>query len=288
VSIDLAPIRAIYPFAQHSLEVAGGTINYVDEGAGPVVLMLHGNPSWSFLYRRLIADLCRDHRVIVPDHLGCGLSSKPQDYPYRLTNHIDNVAALVRHLGITEADLVVHDWGGAIGFGYAVRRELELRRIVIFNTAAFLSRHLPLRIGLCKIPLAGDVAIRGLNGFALGATYMAVARPLDAMVRHGFVLPYGSWHDRIANLRFVQDIPMWPGHPTWPVIDAIDQQLSLFRHTPVRIRWGGQDWCFNLHFLEQWLQRLPDADVTLLDHASHYVLEDAHEYCVPAVRRFLS
>ncbi len=287
VAPDISPIRSLYPFAQHRFAVAGGNLNYVDEGQGPVVLMLHGNPSWSFLYRRLIADLRRDHRVIVPDHMGCGLSDKPQGYPYRLENHIDNVAALMRHLGVTEADLVVHDWGGAIGFGYAVRREMSVRRIVIFNTAAFLSRHLPLRIAACKLPLVGDLAIRGLNGFALGGTYMAVARPMDALTRKGFVLPYDNWHDRVANLRFVQDIPMWPGHPTWPVVDSIDQQLDQFRQTPVRILWGGKDWCFNLHFLQDWLRRLPDAQVTLLDHASHYVLEDAHEYCVPAVRAFL-
>lgn len=287
VAPELAPIRSIYPFAQHRFEVAGGSLNYVDEGEGPVVLMLHGNPSWSFLYRRLIADLRRDHRVIVPDHMGCGLSDKPQNYPYRLENHIANVAALMRHLGISEADLIVHDWGGAIGFGYAVRREMAVRRIVIFNTAAFLSRHLPLRIAACKLPLVGDLAIRGLNGFALGGTYMAVARPMDAITRKGFVLPYDNWHDRVANLRFVQDIPMWPGHPTWSVIDSIDQQLDQFRQTPVRILWGGKDWCFTLHFLQEWLRRLPHAHVTLLDHASHYVLEDAHEYCVPAVREFL-
>lgn len=285
---DLAPIRTIYPFAQHRFDVPGGSINYVDEGAGPAVIMLHGNPTWSFYYRRLISALCDRYRVIVPDHIGCGLSDKPQDYPYRLANHIENLGLLVRHLGLRTASLVLHDWGGAIGMGYAVRREIAVDKLVVLNTAAFLSRHVPLRIAICKIPGFGDLAIRGLNAFALGATFMAVERPMDAIVRQGFVLPYRSYHDRIANLRFVQDIPMHPGHPTWAVVDGIDKQLSLFRDTPMLICWGGKDWCFNDHFLAGWLQRFPHAQVRRIDDAGHYVLEDAHATIVPAVERFLA
>jgi cis-3-alkyl-4-acyloxetan-2-one decarboxylase len=263
-------------------------MHYLDEGQGPPVIMLHGNPTWSFYYRRLIAALRERQRVIVPDHLGCGLSDKPQDYTYRLSNHIDNLTQLVRHLGIAEADLVIHDWGGAIGMGLAVQRALRVRRIVVLNTAAFLSRHVPLRIAACKLPIFGDMAIRGLNAFAGMATRMAVERPLEPLVRHGYLLPYQSYHDRIANLRFVQDIPLHPGHPTWPVIDAIDRQLVMFSNTPMLILWGGKDWCFSDHFLSGWMQRFPIAAVRRFDNAGHYVLEDAHEQIVPAVAHFLA
>lgn len=284
---DLAPIRAIYPFAQQRLELPGGAINYVDEGSGPPVLMLHGNPTWSFYYRRLIRALRERHRVIVPDHMGCGLSDKPQRYPYRLADHIENLGRLVQHLGLGACDLVVHDWGGAIGLGYAVRRTIAVRRLVLFNTAAFLSPRIPWRIGVCKLPLFGDIAIRGLNGFARGATLMAVERPLAPEVRAGYLLPYASWHDRVANLRFVQDIPLRPAHPTWATIEAIDRELGQFRQTPTLILWGGKDWCFNDYFLADWLQRLPDARVLRYDDAGHYVLEDAHAAIVPEVVRFL-
>lgn len=286
--LDLAPIRSIYPFAQHRLQVPGGAINYVDEGAGPAVLMLHGNPTWSFFYRRLIAALRPTHRVIVPDHMGCGLSDKPQRYPYRLADHIDNLARLVAHLGLRECDMVVHDWGGAIGLGYAVRRTIGLRRLVLLNTAAFLSPHIPWRIAACKLPLFGDLAIRGLNGFAAGATLMAVERPMTPEVRAGYLLPYRSWHDRVANLRFVHDIPMRPSHPTWATVDAIDRELGALRDTPALIAWGGRDWCFDDHFLAGWMQRLPHARVLRYDHAGHYVLEDAHEQIVPEVVRFFA
>jgi haloalkane dehalogenase len=284
---DLAPIRSIYPFAQHYLDLPGGRMHYIDEGEGPPVIMLHGNPTWSFYYRRLILALRDRHRVIVPDHLGCGLSDKPQDYSYRLADHIDNLARLIWHLGVDEADLVLHDWGGAIGMGCAVWGALDVRRIVVLNTAAFLSRHVPLRIAVCKLPLVGDVAIRRLNGFAGLATLMAVERPMEPLVRRGFLLPYQSYHDRIANLRFVQDIPLHPAHPTWKVVAEIEQRLGQLRAVPMQILWGGRDWCFDDHFLAGWLQRFPDADVRRFDRAGHYVLEDAHEEIIPRVRAFL-
>ncbi|GAB4210798.1 MAG: alpha/beta fold hydrolase [Roseiflexaceae bacterium] len=286
-ALDLTPIRAIYPFEQHYLDLPGGRMHYLDEGQGPPVIMLHGNPTWSFYYRRLVLALRDRHRVIVPDHLGCGLSDKPQGYTYRLADHIDNLARLIWELDLDEADLVLHDWGGAIGMGCAVWGALRVRRIVVLNTAAFLSYRVPLRIAACKLPLFGDLAIRGLNGFAGAATLMAVERPMDPLVREGFLLPYRNYHDRIANLRFVQDIPLHPWHPTWPVVDAINSRLPQLRDTPMLILWGGRDWCFNDHFLAGWMQRFPQADVRRFDDAGHYVLEDAHEEIVPRVRAFL-
>jgi haloalkane dehalogenase len=251
-------------------------------------VLVHGNPTWSFYYRRLITALSPHHRVIVPDHLGCGLSSKPQEYPYRLQNHIDNLTLLLRRLDLGPVDLVVHDWGGAIGMGWATAHPELVRRIVVLNTAAFLSPQVPLRIAVCKIPGFGDLAIRGLNGFAGAAVFMAVEKPLPPEVRAGYLLPYRSWADRIAHLRFVQDIPLHPGHPTWPVVDAIDRELTVLRKKPMLILWGGKDWCFTDHFLNGWLRRFPAAQAVRFDDAGHYVLEDAYEEIVPRVVRFFA
>lgn len=284
---DLHPIRAVYPFDQHWFEVGGATMHYLDEGAGPAVLMLHGNPTWSFYYRRLVQALRPTHRVIVPDHIGCGLSAKPQRYPYTLDTHIENVARLMSHLDIREADLVVHDWGGAIGMGYALRHGLKVRRIVVLNTAAFLSPLIPFRIAVCKVPGFGDLAIRGLNGFAGAATTMAVEQPMDEQTKRGFLLPYDSWHNRIATLRFVQDIPMRPTHPTWDTVAWIGKHLEQLRDVPMQIHWGGRDWCFNDYFLAEWMRRFPDATVFRYDQAGHYVLEDAASEIVPRVETFL-
>jgi haloalkane dehalogenase len=281
-------LRDLYPFRTARCAVGGGEISYVDEGAGSPVVLVHGNPTWSFYYRRLITALSPHHRVIVPDHLGCGLSSKPQEYPYRLQNHIDNLTLLLRRLDLGPVDLVVHDWGGAIGMGWATAHPELVRRIVVLNTAAFLSPQVPLRIAVCKIPGFGDLAIRGLNGFAGAAVFMAVEKPLPPEVRAGYLLPYRSWADRIAHLRFVQDIPLHPGHPTWPVVDAIDRELTVLRKKPMLILWGGKDWCFTDHFLNGWLRRFPAAQAVRFDDAGHYVLEDAHEELVPRVVRFFA
>lgn len=286
-ALDLGPVGALYPFRTARLALPGGALSYVDEGAGPPVLMLHGNPTWSFYYRRLIAALRGERRVIAPDHMGCGLSDKPQAYPYTLSQHIANVGALVDRLGLATVDLVVHDWGGAIGMGWATANPGRVRRIVVLNTAAFLSPRLPWRIAVCRYPLLGDLAVRGLNGFALGGTIMAVERPMAPEVRRGYLLPYGSWADRVAIQRFVRDIPMSPRHPTWAVVDAIDRELAALRERPMLIAWGGRDWCFSDHFLAGWLARFPGAEAARYDDAGHYVLEDAHEAAVPRIARFL-
>src|SRR5262245_5273337 len=121
--IDLTPFRELYPFQSHWLVLDGLRYHYLDEGPkeAPPILMLHGNPTWSFYYRPLIPTLSQTHRVIVPDHMGCGLSDKPQNYPYNLEQHIQNVEKLIAHLGLRQITLVVHDWGGVIGMGYATR-----------------------------------------------------------------------------------------------------------------------------------------------------------------------
>ncbi len=287
LDVDLAPIRNIYPFHTQRFAVPGGALSYVDEGAGPPVALIHGNPTWSFYYRRLIAGLRDTRRVIAPDHMGCGLSDKPQRYPYTLSTHIANLERLLSHLDPGPVDLVVHDWGGPIGMGWATAHPERVRRIVVLNTAAFLSPRLPWRIAVCRYPLVGDLAVRGLNAFALGGTVMAVERPMRPEVRYGYLLPYRSWRDRVAIQRFVRDIPMRPAHPTWAVVDAIDRNLAALRNHPMLILWGGKDWCFTDHFLAGWLERFPAAEVVRFDDAGHYVLEDAHEEIVPRVRRFL-
>ncbi len=284
-----AALQALFPFRVGEYALTGGTgvIRYVDEGIGIPVVMLHGNPTWSFFYRRLIMALRDRRRVIAPDHLGCGLSDKPLHYQYCLANHIRHLEQLLAWLNLGPVDLVVHDWGGAIGIGWAVRHPELVRRIVLLNTAAFLSPYVPWRIVAGKLPWVGEWAIRHMNAFALAATVMAVTRPLDPAVRAGYLWPYRTPADRVAIARFVQDIPLHPGHRTWPVVDAIDRDLVVLRHKPVRIFWGGRDWCFDDRFLAAWLNRFPSAYVTRLDDAGHYVLEDASDTMIAYLAQWL-
>ena len=278
----------LYPFDSHYFRVDGHRLHYVDEGSGPVVLMLHGNPTWSFYFRELITALSDRYRVIVPDHIGCGLSDKPRDYPYTLATHIDNVHRLIDHLNVTDVTLVVHDWGGAIGFGWAARNTNKVSRFVVFNTAAF-SGPCPLRIRICRWPIVGALAVRGLNAFARSAVRIACKNRsrMTAEVKRGYLRPYDSWANRVAVLRFVQDIPLEPDHPTRQVIERIEQALPQFRDRPMLICWGDRDFCFNDFYFAEWLRRFPDAETHRFADAGHYVVEDAAERIIPLLRAFL-
>lgn len=270
-----------YPFTPRSVVTpAGARMSYLDEGprADSAVLMLHGNPTWSYYYRSVVRLLTPTRRCLVPDHIGMGLSEKPANYPYTLATRIADVEALVRSAGVKHVDLVVHDWGGAIGFGWAARNPAMIRRLVVQNTAAFASPRIPARIALCKAPVIGPLVVRGLNGFAAPATWMAMhRRPLRPEEKRAYLFPYDSWANRVAVSEFVQDIPLQPSHRSWATLAAAEQGLAQFRDRPALIVWGGQDFCFNDHFLARWRQELPQATVNRIADAGHYVLDDAAE-----------
>lgn len=281
-----------YPFAPKTFTTPrGARMSFLDEGprADEAVLMLHGNPTWSFYYRRLVQALVPAMRCVVPDHIGMGFSEKPADYDYALATRIADVEALVASLGLKRVHLVVHDWGGAIGFGFAARHPEMIGRLVIFNTAAFASKRIPARIALCKAPVIGPLLVRGLNGFAGPATFMSMhRRTLSAVEKAGYLLPYDSWAHRVAVSEFVRDIPLGPSHRSWPALTAVEQGLVRFRDRPALIVWGGQDFCFDDSFLARWQQELPQAQVRRLADAGHYVLEDAHAEVGPLVTEFFS
>jgi haloalkane dehalogenase len=278
-----------YPFPSKFYNLDGQRYHYVDEGQGETLLCVHGNPTWSFAWRNIIKELSRDYRVVAIDHIGCGFSDKPQSYDYRLAKHVDNLSRFVRGLDLQEITLLAHDWGGAIGMGAAGRLPERFARIVLFNTAAFRSRRIPWRIAVCRWPVLGPVGVRGFNFFARAALRMAVTKHdrMTAAVRAGFLAPYGSWHDRVAILRFVQDIPMTASHPSYGALVQIEERLSLFRKTPMLFVWGMRDWCFTPDFLEEFLARFPEAEVLRLADAGHYVFEDAPEEIIPRLRTFL-
>ncbi len=277
-----------YPFESHFAEIDGQQYHYVDEGEGDVLLFVHGNPSWSFAWRQLIKQFAGTHRCIAVDHVGCGMSDKPQDYPYRLENHISNLVSLVEKLDLQNVTLLAHDWGGAIGMGTAGRLPDRFRQFVLFNTAAFRSKQIPLRIAVCRIPVFGKIAIQGCNGFAGAAVHMAVERKMKPAVKAGYLAPYDSWANRIATHRFVQDIPLKPGHPSYQTLVGVEDGLAQFVDHPMLFIWGAKDWCFTTDFLKEFQQRFPNADSEVYDDASHYVFEDAHDRIVERLTAFLS
>ena len=280
-----------YPFQPHNyVTPRGARMSYLDEGprSDEAVLMVHGNPTWSYYYRGLVRALRPAHRCIVPDHIGMGLSDKPAHYPYTLETRIADLEALVSSLGLKRVHLVVHDWGGAIGFGFAARHPELVGRIVILNTAAFTSDRIPARIAVCKAPWLGPLLVRGANGFAWPATWMAMhRRTLTPEEKRGYLLPYDRWATRVAVSAFVQDIPLENVHPTWVTLQAVEQGLAQFGSHPILIAWGGRDFCFNDSFLARWRETYPQARVHRIADAGHYVLDDAREEVVPMIQEFL-
>lgn len=285
-------LKQLYPFTPHAFTTPGGArMSFLDEGprTEEAVLMLHGNPTWSFYYRELVLALAPTQRCVVPDHIGMGLSEKPEDYAYTLETRIADIEALVMRLGLKRVHLVVHDWGGAIGFGFAARHAGLIGRILILNTAAFRMELIPARIQLCKLPVIGPSIVRAFNGFAGPATWMAMSRrPLTTDEKRAFLFPYDSWANRVAVSAFVRDIPLHSRHPSWPTLRAVESGLQQFRERPVLILWGGKDFCFNDAFLAQWRRFLPAAKVHRFEDGGHYVLADAREEVIPRAVDFLS
>ena len=169
-----------YPANPRRFEVRPGiAMSYLDEGPrdGEIVVMLHGNPSWSYYWRTLVAGLSDRYRCIVPDHVGMGLSDKPDDdkgatprYDYTLQSRVDDLEALLRHAGVDDATpvtLAVHDWGGMIGFGWALKHAAQVKRLVILNTAAFpmpAAKAMPWQIALGRDYSIGERAALSFAG----------------------------------------------------------------------------------------------------------------------------
>ena len=285
-----------YPFTPKQFEVRPGlSMSYLDVGPrdGEIVLMLHGNPSWSYYWRNLVAGLGDKYRCIVPDHIGMGLSDKPDDaaYDYTLQSRVDDVAALLRHLGITgPLTLAVHDWGGMIGFGWALSHAAQVKRLVVTNTAAFplpQAKPMPWQIALGRDWKFGALIIRAFNAFSSGASYLGVERRMPADVRRAYVSPYNNWKNRISTVRFMQDIPLGTQDKAWPLLEEAGRRLPEFADRPAFLGWGLKDFVFDKHFLAGFRAALPNAEVHAYDDAGHYVLEDKHETLVPLIRDFL-
>ena len=289
--------RPLYPFESRYFDLDGLRYHYVDEQKPKnakdreVILMVHGNPTWSFYFRNLITAFRDRYRVIAVDHIGCGLSDKPSEaeYPFTLERRIDDLCRLVEGLDLRNVTLVGHDWGGAIAMGAAARLPERFDRFVLMNTAAYRSILCPLRIRVCHLPIFGRLAIQGLNLFSLGTVWMAIAkhRHLAPEARAGLLAPYDTWAHRTAVYRFVQDIPLSPKHPSYETLGKIEDSLPMFRGKPVCFIWGMLDWCFSPEFLKRFLQFFPEADVFRLEQAHHLLIEDAPEDVISALEEFL-
>ena len=294
-SIDMSGFDQLYPFKSHFLNLNGLNYHYLDEGSGDPLVMVHGNPTWSFYYRSLVKALSDRYRCIAPDHIGCGLSDKPDTgrYDYCLQSRVNDLEKFVDHLELKEKiTLILHDWGGMIGMALAVTRPEIIGRLILLNTAAFPPPHgkkLPLRLKLIRSfkPLAVP-AVLGLNLFSRAALVMAACKKLSPAVKTGLTAPYNSWNNRIATLKFVQDIPLGPRDPSWSLVKSVDSRLDTLADKPMLICWGLKDFVFDMDYLAEWQRRFSNAEVHTFPMAGHYVIEDEPLKVIEAVNTFLS
>jgi haloalkane dehalogenase len=265
-----------YPFEHRYVSVQGLRLHYLDEGPSEAfpVIMLHGNPTWSFYYRKLVSALRDQYRCVVPDHIGMGLSDKPanETYQFTLEQRVDDLGALLDQLNINkDITLVLHDWGGMIGMAYSARFPERIKRLVILNTSAFHlpeGKTLPWQISLGRMPLFGAILIQGFNAFCRGAVKHCVTRKaLSKEINNAYLAPYDSWNNRLAIKKFVEDIPLTP--------------------EPMLICWGLKDFVFDKIFLNKWISLYPKSEVHSFEDAGHYILEDASEEIVPIIKQFL-
>lgn len=282
--------REAYPFASHYLDLTEGRLHYVDEGPrdAPTLLFVHGNPTWSFHWRRMITGLSDSFRCVALDHLGCGLSDKP-NRGFTLADRIDHLGQLIEQLDLRRITLVAQDWGGAIGLGAMLDHQQRLDRVLLFNTGAWPPRRIPLRIAVCKTPLLGRLALQGMNLFSLAALRMTLSRRsrLDRSIDAGYLAPYNNWRNRRAVYGFVDDIPRGPNHPTWNTLYAIDSRLQELADKPIRLVWGMKDWCFDPECLDRFLEYWPSAEAFRIPDAGHWVVEDAAEECLQRLSEFV-
>jgi haloalkane dehalogenase len=273
-------------------------MHYVDEGprGGRPVILLHGNPTWGYLYRNFIGPLVQaGHRVIVPDHLGFGRSDKPDNAAlYRIPRHAARLEALLESLDLRDATVVPQDWGGPIGLFWATRHAERVRNLAILNTIAHRPPEqvkLPLPIRLFRTPGVGEVMVKGMHAFVKVFLFRAgVVHPerLDSNARAAYLAPHPNWSSRTSILAFPREIPAGPRGPVSDFLGGVEGGLRAFADKPVFIAWAMKDVAFIPEYLDKiWLSTFPHAQVLRLENAGHYLQEDAHEQIVPALVEFL-
>jgi pimeloyl-ACP methyl ester carboxylesterase len=292
--IDPAHYEDLYPFRSCYLDRNGMRLHYIDQGEGDPVVMVHGNPTWSFYFRRMVMAFSPSHRTVVPDHMGCGLSHKPDEkqYDYRLRSRIDDFSALMNHLELDRVTLLVHDWGGMIGMAWAVENPDRISRLIVTNTAGFFppnNKRIPLRLWILRnLTLFARPAVLYGNLFARGALHMAPRRRLAPEVKKGLLAPYNCPHNRLATLRFVQDIPLLPDDEGFAIVDRVSRKLQILSFLPMLLLWGKHDFVFDLAYYNEWCRRFPSAEAHLFDDAGHYLMEDIPDRIVERINTFFN
>ncbi|WP_458208760.1 alpha/beta fold hydrolase [Haladaptatus sp. NG-SE-30] len=277
--------RNLYPFESNDATFDPGRLHYVDEGEGQPILMLHGNPTWSFLYRTLISGLSDDYRCIAPDYFGFGLSDKPPSWSYRPEDHARIVEAFIEELELRDITLVVQDWGGPIGLSYALDHPENVASLVIMNTFMWPveDRRKRLFSALLGGPL-GRYLIRRYNLFANQVMKSAFAdrSRLTPRIHRHYLEPLATPDDRKGSWVFPRELT---GSEEW--LRQLWNRRSHLRDIPALLLWPMQDIGFGVSDLRRWQALFPDARTVEFDDSGHYIQEEKGDKLVPEIRVFL-
>lgn len=291
------PIAREMPFARRRIVVDGVGLSVVDERppeAGldaPTLLFLHGNPAWSYLWRRLMVPaLASGFRVVAPDLAGFGLSEKPTDPRYHsLQRHVENLVRVARELDLRDVTLVMHDWGGPIGMGLAIEEPQRIARLVVTNTVAFAPKE-PRPLTKWHASLATPWGYRAavwLNAVQRSAMSLGVARPLPRDVARAYAWPMRERGARIAAARFVQMVPDGPDHPEARTLRRYMASYPKLAEKPMLILWADKDRVMRPRFAKRWLDDFPGAEIRhVAPDAGHFWQEDAPELFLPHLLAF--
>jgi cis-3-alkyl-4-acyloxetan-2-one decarboxylase len=280
-----------FPFESRYLRAGKTNLHYVDEGPSeaPPLLFLHGNPTWSYLWRRPIADLsAAGRRCVAYDHMGFGRSEKPPRMSaYTLERHIENALALIDELDLRDLTLVAHDWGGPIGLGAMLERPERLNAVVLMNTWAWeLPSWLPPFIREFRTEGLGEILALGGNLFVESIPGGMARRDVDPVMMDAYRAPFPDYWSRAGTLAFQREIPLTERDRSAPMISSIHERLPQL-DVPVLLLWGMRDPVFQPVFLDQWRELFPNAEVAALEDASHFVVEDRPDAVIGAIERFL-
>lgn len=290
--MSLGDFGGTFPYQSRFIDAEGTMLHYVDEGPGaaPPVLMLHGNPTWSYMYRvpiRVLAEA--GHRCVALDHMGFGGSAKPpKPSGYTLERHVDNTVAFIEALDLREIALVAHDWGGPIGLGAALRLRDRFRALVLMNTWAWeLPSFVPPFLREFRTDGLGEILALAGNLFVESIPGGMHRRDPDPRMMEAYRAPFPDYWSRVGTLAFPRDIPLSERDPSAAVMSRIHDALGELE-IPKLVIWGMRDRVFRPVFLDQWRDVFPDARVVELADASHYLVEDQPEPIAREVADFVA
>ena len=273
----------LYPFEHRFADLGNGIdMHYVDEGEGETLLMLHGNPTWSFLYRKMILKLRGNFRCVAPDYPGFGLTEAPSGYGFTPGEHSENIERFADKLGLRDVTLIAQDWGGPVGLGLAIRRPELVKRLVLGNTFAWVlvSRRNRAFSWLMGGPIGRTMAYL-FNGVARFFFMRGFAHRPDREVLGMYLAPFRRRADRKQTSISPRQLTKAAEY-----LSTVEGGLGRISDRPTLLTWGVKDFAFRDAARQRFEEAFPDHQTVLLD-ASHFWQEDAGEEAADAIQKWM-